>query len=419
MSQNQFFNSINKPIPEIRRDLEIIPVKENGDSYLYFHDARGYATSNLALHRQAASLLSLIDGKKSVNDLKPYLGQDVTDDHLLKFIRFLDKNGLLNSQRLRKVAEETEMIYEKSTIHESVTAGSSYPKEPDMLKSNLDEAFGNYADNIEANPLTAKALYAPHIDPRVAMRNYVQAFAPVRNLTPKRVVILATSHHAGLYPDIYENSPFILVNKDFNLPLGTVPCDKDAIAKLAENREETGVTTHDRAHRMEHSIELHLLFLRYLWKHDFKVVPLLVKGLDDLYYMPDGHLGKQLSAFSKTLYNHFGNDDETFFLISGDLAHIGKKFGDQQPASTIFGKVKEFDQKFLRYAADNQQDKLLELMKKDMDPYRICGFPPLYTFLQSMSGVKGTTLSYHLWDETERESAVSYGSILYEKAPGS
>lgn len=419
MSQNQLFNSKNKPIPEIRRELEIIPVEENGDSYLYFHDALGYATSNLALHRQTASLLSLIDGRKSVNDLKPYLGQDVTDDHLLKFIRFLDGHGLLNSQRLRKIAEETEVNYEESTIHKSVTAGSSYPDEPDMLKNNLDEAFGNYADNIEANPLTAKALYAPHIDPRVAMRNYVQAFAPVRNLTPKRVIILATSHYAGLYPDIYENSPFILVNKDFNLPLGTVSRDQEAIATLAANSEESGLTTHDRAHRLEHSIELHLLFLRYLWKHNFKVIPLLVKGLDDLYYMPEGHLGKQVENFSRTLNSHFENDKETFFLISGDLAHIGKKFGDQQPASTKFREVKEFDHKFLRHAADNKHDKLLELMKKDMDPYRICGFPPLYTFLQSMPGMRGTTLSYDLWDEAERESAVSCGSILYEKVPGS
>lgn len=414
MSKNLLFDSKNKPIPEVRRDLEIISVEENGEPYIYFHDARGYATSNLALHRQTASLLSLIDGRKSINDLKPYLGQDVTDDHLLKFIRFLDENGILDSQRLRKIAEEIEVNYEESKIHESVTAGSSYPNDPDLLKDNLDKAFRDN-DTVEVRSSTVKALYAPHIDPRVAMKSYVEAFAPVRDLTPKRVVILATSHYAGLYPNIYENSPFVLVNKDFDLPLGTVQRDKDAISRLLANMKETGVTIHDRAHRKEHSIELHLLFLSYLWKHHFEVVPILVKGLDELYYMPEGHLGKQLEAFSETLRNNFENDEETFFLISGDLAHIGKKFGDAFPASNIFKEVKEFDQKFLEYAANNEQERLLELMRKDMDPYRICGFPPLYTFLQSMRSVKGTALSYDLWDETERESAVSYGSILFEK----
>lgn len=415
MNQNKLFNSKTDPIPEIRRDLEIIPVQENGNSYLYFHDARGYSTANLALHRQIESLLSLIDGRKSIQDLKSYVDNNITGDQLLKFVRFLDDNGLLNSQRLQKVAEEKEINYEKSRVHKSVTSGSSYPADPDKLKANLDDAFEQYNGSIKTDSLSAKALYAPHIDPRVAMESYVTAFTPVKNLAPKRVVILATSHYAGLYPETYDNRPFIVVNKDFELPLGTVPRDENAISRLIENNEESGTTAQDRAHRMEHSIELHLLFLRYLWRHNFKVLPILVQGLDDLYYMPEGHLGKQLNSFSDTLNELFGNDDETFFLISGDLAHIGKKFGDQQPASSMFQDVKKFDRKFLQHASDNHREGLLKLMTEAMDPYRICGFPPLYTFLQSMPGLKGTTLKYDLWDETEKESAVSFGSILYKK----
>lgn len=418
MNQNKLFNSKTDPIPGIRRELEIIPLQENGDSYLYFHDPRGYSTKNLALHRQIESLLSLIDGRKSIRDLKPYVGDDITGDQLLEFVRFLDENGLLNSQRLQSLAEETEASYEESRVHRSVTAGSSYPADPDELKSNLDDAFEQYKGSIRAESHTAKALYAPHIDPRVAMENYVSAFSPVKNLAPKRVVILATSHYAGLYPETYNNQPFIVVNKDFDLPLGTVPRDEKAINTIVEYNEESGTTIQDRAHRREHSIELHLLFLRYLWQHEFKVLPILIRGLDDLYYMSEGQLGKQLTAFSDKLNKLFGNDDETFFLISGDLAHFGKKFGDQQPASNMFQNVKEFDRKFLQHAADNHREKLLNLMTEDMDPYRICGFPPLYTFLQSMPDLKGTTLNYDLWDETERKSAVSYGSILYEKVPG-
>jgi len=412
MSTNSLFDSTTKPIPRLRRDLQIIPIEENGDSYLYFHDDRGYVTDDLALNRDVGQLLSLFDGQKSIGDLSPQLGDGITQDDLLNFIQFLDQHRLLQSPFFKKHAEEIESQYEQSTIHNSVTAGQSYPADPKELRQHLDDAFAKHGtQDIDTNH--AKALYAPHIDPRVALDSYVQSFAPIKNLRPKRVVMIATSHYAGLYPEIYKNSPFVLVDKDFELPLGTIRRDQDAISELLKANGETGITDHDRAHRMEHSIELHLLFLSYLWDHDFEIVPFLTRGIDDLYYMEDGHLGQQLDNFSTLLRNRFGDDDETFFLISGDLAHFGQKFGDDQAASAMFDEVESFDHQFMNRAVQNQRAEILQLMKKDHDPYRICGFPPLYTFLQSMPNLRGIQLNYDLWDERERNSAVTFVSILY------
>jgi len=204
------------------------------------------------------------------------------------------------------------------------------------------------------------------------------------------------------------------VDKNFELPLGTVKRDQQTINELKNTPAELGISMHDRAHRMEHSIELHLLFLSYLWDHDFEVVPFLTRGLDDLYYMEDGHLGQQLNNFSDLVNQKFAGDNDTFFLISGDLAHFGNKFGDEQAASTMFDDVQAFDEHFLELGATNQKTEMLELMKSNMDAYRICGFPPLYTFLQSMPELTGNVLSYDLWDERKRDSAVTYGSILYQ-----
>lgn len=415
MSGDQLFNSKTDPIPEVRRDLQIIPIERNGNSYLYFHDTRGYASRDLAVHRQTSTLLSLLDGRKSINDLKPYLGEDTTTDQLLKFIQFLDKNGILDSPRFNTLAEEVEGSYEQYTVHEAVTAGESYPDDPEELRAYLDEAFENQNINLQPDTGSAKALYAPHIDPRVSIQCYVDAFSAVKNMEPQRVVVLATSHYSGLYSDTYDNKPFTLVDKDFKLPLGTVRRDQKAISGISEQKEGLGVTLHDRAHRLEHSIELHLLFLSYMWQHDFEVVPFLVNGLDDLYYLPEGHLGKQLENFSGYLMDQFGDDEQTLFLISGDLSHIGKKFGDRQPASKMFDEVKKFDRKFLQIASENQRQALFDLMREEMDPYRVCGFAPLYTFLSAMPEVRGKILSYDLWDEKERESAVSFGSILFTK----
>jgi hypothetical protein len=56
---------------------------------------------------------------------------------------------------------------------------------------------------------------------------------------------------------------------------------------------------------------------------------------------------------------------------------------------------------------------MLELMSRKYDPYRICGYPPLYSFLNIFPKLEGEILTYDIWDETERESGVSFGSILY------
>jgi AmmeMemoRadiSam system protein B len=414
MSGQQLFDSKSQPIPPLRHDLQLIPIQENGEALLYFHDQRGYATPDFALKREAGQLLSLFDGQKSINDLESHLGNGVNKEELLQFIQLLDKNRVLASCFFEQHAEAIEANYESSAVHESVTAGGSYPADPDELKEYLDEAFAKYTDEKTKAVDWAKALYAPHIDPRVALESYVQAFAPIRNLSPKRVVILATSHYAGLYPELYQNDPFILVDKDFDMPLGTITRDREAVKEL-QNAADFGISSRDRAHRMEHSIELHLLFLSYLWDHNYQIVPFVIRGLDDLYYMEDGHLGKQLDNFSNLLRNRFGDDDETFFLISGDLSHFGKKFGDESPAQTMFNEVKHFDQQFLRHGSKNNRSAMLDLIKEEYDPYRICGFPPLYTFLQSMPDLKGDILSYDLWDERERDSAVTFGSILYSK----
>lgn len=413
---NQLFNSKTEPIPPVRPELNIIPIENNGNSYLYFHDTLGYATSNFALDRQVETVLSLLDGNKSIEDLTPYLGEGVSSDQLLDYIRFLDENRLLHSTHLKQHASRIEEEYEASSIHQSVTAGVSFPADPEELTAYLEEAFSKHnkddGSRIQQNG-PVKALFAPHIDPRVGIESYVQAFSPVRSLKPKRVIILATSHYSDIYPDLYSNKPFIISQKNFKMPLGEIPSDRATIRRLIDHSGSLGVSGMDRAHRIEHSIELHLLFLSYLWNHDFRIVPILVRNFDELYYMEDGHLGGQIRQFAEAVAETADGDDETFFLISGDLSHIGRKFGDEQPATAMLNEVKSFDRLFMDFASKGKEEKLYNLMKEKYDPYRICGFAPLYTFLKIVPEVTGDILSYDVWDERERESAVSYGSILY------
>lgn len=407
------FNSYSKLIPPLRRDIQQIPIHQNGNVFTYFYDSLGYATPDFAIPSDSKAILSLIDGNRSVDDILKFSANGVTKEQILGYVRFLDEHGVLESQYFKEQADLIETEYEKSGIHNCTTAGISYPTNPLELKELLDTAFSG---SEHSDPVAkAKALYAPHIDPRVGMNSYVKSFSAIRNLKPKRVVILATSHYSGLYHPIYQELPFVLSGKTFSMPNGSVSSDTlsiDVIMNSFPDPLQAGATRQDRAHRVEHSIELHLLFLNYIWNHDFEIVPILVGGFDEIYYSSGSYREQQVDTFTTTLRNEFNNED-TFFLISGDLSHFGHKFGDPKPASSMFDEVQLNDKRFLDTSSKGDVDKLLSLMKEEYDPYRICGFPPLFTYLKTFPDSKGTILSFDLWDEREQESAVSFGSILY------
>ena len=439
---DNLFNSVTDPVPPVRHDIELIAVEDSGREYIYLHDGMGYATPKMVLDRDFAGILHFFDGKRSITDILGELsngragsisadggGNPVSDTageaeadadadvpapamRLLDIIRYLDENGLLQSPFYREKKRETEESFEAASVRMPVCAGSSYPESADAIRALFDEAFsrvqapGDYQKNSGI-----KALYAPHIDIRVGLDVYARAFGPLKNLRPKRVVILATSHYSGLYYPYYDNLPFMVSRKDFKTPLGRLKSDIEFCEHLAEAGDEAGVTLRDRSHRIEHSIELHLLFLQYLWDHDFSIVPVLVGPLEELMYMNGSHQSGQVGKFSARLRSLL--DDDTLVLISGDQAHVGRKFGDSIPASELFEDVREFDRQFLDQAAGGSADGILEQVRAVSDEYRICGFSPLYTWLKTAGSARGRVTAYDLWDERERESAVSFGSVLY------
>lgn len=409
---NEIFNSKTAVIPPVRRDVQIIPVEDDGRNLLLFYDTLKISKPGFALDSSVEPILSLLDGRKTLSQLTTYFGQDVADDDILSFIKMLDKQLLLESEHFRKETDKIEGQFEESGIRKPVLSDSSYPSDPAECSAFIDDLLDKAApDSNDIATVPKKALYAPHIDLRVGARQYAEAFSSLKSLQPKRVVIIATSHYSGYYPDIYDGFPYVGSTKSFELPGRTFKTDQNAVNQLADRGPEIGFTTRDRAHRIEHSIETHLLFAGHLWSHDFEIVPILVGGIDEIFYKRDGEMGKKISAFSDALSELDTND--TFYLISGDLSHIGRKFGDSVPASSMRSNVEFFDQKFMDAAVGNNSDKMIEHISADYDPYRVCGFPPLYTFIRTFPDLKGHSINYHWWDEQERESAVSFGSIAY------
>ncbi len=410
--QESLFNSFSEPIPPVRYDLQQFPVEQEGEQYLYFYDALNYATKNFTLPSDSESVLRFIDGQRSIDNLIKLSSGEVSKNDLLNYVRYLDENGILHSSYFKQLAEQIEIDYEQSRYHLSNTAGLSYPNNPNDLIEYLITAFKS---NGNASPRDARALFAPHIDPRVGLSSYVKAFSAIKDIKPKTVFILATSHYSGMYGELYNEFPFIVSEKTFQLPNGSLNANQNFRRSMSPKKwNKIGVSFQDRAHRVEHSIELHLLFLNHIWKHDFEIIPILIGGMDELLYSESSHKQAQMETFAAFLNENYADDPEAFFLISGDLSHFGKKFGDNEAAKTMFDTVEDNDRLFMQAGASGNPKHLIYMMRENFDKFRICGFSPLVTFLTAFNGIEGSIISYDLWDESDSESAVSYGSILFE-----
>lgn len=394
-------------MPPVRRDIQMVPVQTNGDFYFYFYDALKYANPEFSLKRQIEPILSLLNGRLSIEQIQQMMGGSIKKNDLLKFIQMLDQELLLETDHYKDYSRSIEQQYEKQSVRQPVLAGSSYPEDKKLVHDFVEELMNSEKNLPDYQP--QKALFAPHIDTDIGGKSYAKAFTKLKSLTPKRVVILATSHYSGYFPDLYSNKPFIGTRKTHLSPTGNLKIDQNYHDELLSNSESIGYTEKDRAHRTEHSIELHLLFANHVWNHEFKIVPILIGSFEELFYKRDGTLRNYLDNFSNLIASL--DDPDTFYLISGDLSHIGMKFGDNRPASNMRNRVSVFDKAFLELASRNRSDDLVEHISSGYDPFRVCGFPPILTFLKSFPRSRGQILDYQWWDESDRHSAVSYGVI--------
>ena len=78
-------------------------------------------------------------------------------------------------------------------------------------------------------------------------------------------------------------------------------------------------------------------------------------------------------------------------------------------------EVRERDEARLREVCDGNAEGFFDLVKPNGDDLRWCGYSPVYTFLSSVSGVKGRVLEYEQWN-IDDESVVSFTAMEFVRA---
>ncbi|MHB1346695.1 MAG: AmmeMemoRadiSam system protein B [Candidatus Humimicrobiaceae bacterium] len=186
--------------------------------------------------------------------------------------------------------------YEK--IRDSIVAGSFYPYDPYVLKMQLEDYLNN-AKSLDIKNI--KALICPHAGYIYSGQVAAYSFKQIADKKFDSIVIISPSHS--------ESFDFISIfdGDAYSTPLGKVNIDKKRSSMLVENNSK--IQFSDKGHNNEHSIEVQLPFLQYMFG-EFEFIPAVI-----------GHQSKQnIHALGKAIGEVF-REENILLIASTDLSH--------------------------------------------------------------------------------------------------
>src|SRR5215216_350447 len=192
-------------------------------------------------------------------------------------------------------------------VRPSPIAGQWYEDDPTALARDVDE----YLDNAQLPELNGDVMgvIAPHAGHRYSGEVAGYAFSALRGLRPSLVAILGPMHRP------FDEPLLTTTHAAYFTPLGDVPVDKTTLTDLdVILKSEVGFGFTPVAHDPEHSLEIELPFLQRVFQHEWKLLPIMVRALDE--HVSEG-LGKALATVLR--------DKNAVLVASTDLSHFFKQ----------------------------------------------------------------------------------------------
>jgi MEMO1 family protein len=255
-----------------------------------------------------------------------------------------------------------------------------------------------------------RAVLVPHMDYGRGNVTYGWGFKELIDRTDATTfVIVATSH--------YSPHRFTLTRRHFATPLGVAETNQAYVDRIVEAYGD-GLFDDELAHVPEHSIELEVVLLQYLLekRRSFTIVPLLVGSFRDCVSKQSSPAAKEdIARMIRALQvAEAGCSEPVCYLISGDLAHIGPKFGDERPAAGDWlDDSRRQDAAILNAVGTADSEAYFQVIAEEGDERRICGLPPTYLTLAATRPQSGRVLHYQQYIHPQGHESVSFAAAAF------
>jgi AmmeMemoRadiSam system protein B len=393
--------------PELRYGLAAEP-HGRGDFALY--DPHGIGGA-VVLSPLAIAVAERFDGRATCTQIAEGLaaefpGARVSAEVVAKLAAGLDEAHLLVSPRLRARLD--------TPVRKPTCFGDS--TDPAALRTQLASLFtapggpGLPEHRRGKDGRGLRAVLVPHMDYGRGKVTYGHGFKELIENSDARVfVIVGTSH--------YSPHRFTLSRQHFDTPLGLVETDREYVDRVAEHYGG-GAFDDPVAHSPEHSIELEAVLLKFLLarRRAFKIVPLLtgsigdrVRGRSDPAEADDlARMVTALRAAEKEC------PEPVCYVISGDLAHIGPKFGDaRKAAGPWLEESRAKDARILKTLESADATAFFDGIAAEQNARRICGLSPTWLTLAVTRPKAGRVLHYQQYVHPQGKESVSFAAAAF------
>jgi AmmeMemoRadiSam system protein B len=200
-------------------------------------------------------------------------------------------------------------------------AGTWYTGSPEALKQEVH----GYLQNVELPPLAGEVigLIAPHAGHRYSGPVAGYAYRAVEGRSYDCVAVLSPFHQ-GYHKPILTSG-----HSAYQSPLGEVPIDGERLAALETDlAEKENISIDHLAYDQEHAIEIQLPFLQLALQGEFKLLPIMLSGIQsEAAYKLGEALGRLLKdnrclLIASTDLSHFYTEDQANRLDQAMLAAV-------------------------------------------------------------------------------------------------
>lgn len=281
-------------------------------------------------------------------------------------------------------------------IRRPVVAGQFYEGGAESLRAQVKACFlhklgpGKLPDvNLHFLPRRVLGLVCPHAgymySGAVAANGF---FELALDGLPDTVVVLGPNHTG------YGGGLGLVREGVWQTPLGEVAVDSAVADEIL--REARVVDVDELAHRFEHSIEVQLPFLQYLYGDKFKFVPICFQMQDvDSAVEVGKALVEVLDAKNAVV------------IASSDLTHYEPQKNASVKDKEVLKAVVDLDVKHFYHVLESKN-------------VTACGYAPIAALMTYAKGVnvkETKLLSYHTSGDITGDylSVVGYGSVIFKK----
>ncbi len=217
-------------------------------------------------------------------------------------------------------------------IRRPCQAGVFYAGTAESLKKQIEDCFlhklgpGKIPETVKKGQRRIIGLICPHAGYMFSGAVAAHAYYKLALDGKPDVVVLFGPNHTG------HGSALAVMNEGFwRTPLGDVEVDSEMANRVV--RESRIVDIDDSAHRFEHSIELQLPFLQYLYGSEFKIVPIC-------FLMQDLTSAREVGkAVAKVLVEKNG-----IIIASSDMTHYESKESAERKDKTALEAIETIDE---------------------------------------------------------------------------